>query len=245
MTFTVNTDALAIIRDYDGTNTVPTAVHYSTAGVTGVTTAERLGAVNSAVALLAPAVTDTTAEVQAVVDAYLRILDEANGSTADGTADDPTAAHYTAIAATQTAALSPAGLSLINDLIGTLTTPAIDTVAEIEALAAVVGRVMTTAAGGTPTPALSVNDFTTLRMTGVTAGNLATVVAAIANTADNGSGVDTLGELQSLISGMSAEGVVLSGPTTAAPGEAITLTAQVVDALGRNTVLATSVLAGG
>jgi hypothetical protein len=35
-------------------------------------------------------------------------------------------------------------------------------------------------------------------------------------------------------------GVVLSGPATGAPGELVTLTAQVVDALGRNTVLASS-----
>ena len=191
--------ALAIIGAYDGTNTVPTTETYGAAGVTGVT-AGNLGAINNAVAGLPTVATDTTAEVQAVVDAYLAILAEANGADPDATPGlNPTAAQYVTIGATVAGALSGAGLTLLNDVIGALPSTGVDTVVEIEALAGPAGRVATTAAGGMPTPALSVVDLSALGVTGVTTDNLTAVVEAIAATADDGSGVDTLGELQSVV----------------------------------------------
>jgi len=192
--------ALAIISAYTGANTVPTTATYAAAGVSGVS-AGSLSAINSAVALLSAAVTDTSGEVQAVVDAYLAILAEANGTDPDATPGvNPTAAQYTAIGATIAGGLSGSGLALLNDAVGAMDTTRVDTVAEIESIAGMAGRVLTTAAGGTPTPALSVADLVGLGVTGVTADNLPAVRAAIAATVDDGSGVDTLAELQTVVS---------------------------------------------
>lgn len=67
------------------TGTAPTEATYSTAGVTGVTT-QNVGAINSALASAAVngAKVDTVAKLQALVDAYRAILDEANGTAESG-----------------------------------------------------------------------------------------------------------------------------------------------------------------
>jgi hypothetical protein len=140
---------------------------------------------------------DTTAEVQALVDAYNKILAEANGTTADATPADPTAADYAAIGAgIGSAATDAEALGLLNDAIGAQTSTGVDTVAEINALAATADKVMNAAAGDSPTP----NDaeLTALGITGVTAGNLAAILAAIAATANDGSGVGFVGRIAGL-----------------------------------------------
>ena len=236
---TVDPASLAIIAAFDGTNTVPSEVTYQRAGVTGVS-ASVIGAVNSAVARLASGVTDTTAEAQQVVDAYLRILAEANGAAADATPANPTTADYAAIGATTAAGLSASGLLLLNDVIGQLDATAVDTVAEIEALAASAARVMTVAAGGSPSPALSVDDLLRLGVSGVDPVQLPFIVAAIGATPDDGSALDTVSKLRIVVADTAPVGVRLTGPASARVGEAVPLTMQVVDSRGRASVLTSS-----
>ncbi|NBT11901.1 MAG: hypothetical protein EBT24_13200, partial [Betaproteobacteria bacterium] len=192
-------DALARISAYDGTNSAPTSADYASAGVIGVT-AGNLAAINSAIGPIASGSTDSVAEVQAVVDAFLRILAEADGSTGDLTPVDPSEADYLAVGVTLGGIAGNAnGLSLLNDGLGVLPQTSADTVAELDSLAALINRLLTTAAGGTPSPALSAADFTFLGLSGVTSSTLSSVVTAIAGTADDGSGIATRAALQGVI----------------------------------------------
>lgn len=191
---------ITVFNNYaSGSTTVaPTLADYTQANVTGVTSTN-LSAINSAIdALDAPNV-NTTAKVQAVVDAYGKILAEANGSAADVTpAINPSALEYSKIGANIGAAASnAANLALLNDVIANKTSVDVDTVAEINDLAVAVNAVMTGAAGGT---APTVTQLSLLGLTGVNAENIAAVQARIAATNDNGTGVDSLAELQAIIS---------------------------------------------
>jgi len=187
----------------NASTTTPTAATYATAGVTGVTS-DNLAAINNA--LNSAAVTgtsvDTPAEIQALVNSYNAILAEANGSAADATpATDPTAADYTRIGVTGVDSTAKAGL--LGDVIGNKVTADVDTVAEVQTLANAVSAVMTAAAATTPTgPTLA--QLQALGIAGVTAGTLSAVQQAIANTANDGTGVDTVAELQAVVDGVIA-----------------------------------------
>jgi hypothetical protein len=196
--------AVATIVNYaeDKTQAVPTLAQYTAAGITGVSAAN-LAAINSAVDANAAAGVDTKAELQAVVDAYAVILAEANGAAADVTPGvNPTVAQYTAMGASVgLAASNAAALRLLNEVVGNLTTTAVDTVAEVNAIAAVVDKVMTSAAGIPAT--LTVADYALLGLatTGagaVTATNLAAVNNAIAS-AGGQANVDSFAELNALV----------------------------------------------
>jgi hypothetical protein len=180
----------------DNTSPAPNATDYLIAGVTGVNTGN-LGAINAAVDALSGPQVDTPAQLQALVDAYTKILGEANGATPDATPADPTAADYAAIGANiGTAATDPEALALLNDVIGGKTAADVDTPAEIAALAAIVDKVLNAAAGGTPLPTAA--ELAAIGVTGVTPENLPAILAAIAATPDDGSGVDALSELQAV-----------------------------------------------
>ena len=210
------TDALARIATYAGDantaagTTAPTLSDYQVAGITGVSSAN-LAALNSALATTAviDTATDTAPEIQTLVDAYNRILAEANGPAVDATPGvNPSATDYTAIGATTAAALSTSGLALLNDVVGSLSTRQVDTVAKIEALANISAALMSTAAGGSPSPALSLADFSALGITGVTAYNLNAVVAAIAASNDSGTDINSLSALQTLVNNAAAQAVL-------------------------------------
>ncbi|MEK7346625.1 MAG: hypothetical protein AAB176_13145, partial [Pseudomonadota bacterium] len=184
---------------------------YEQAGVTGVTT-DNVGAINSALdsAPVNGAAVDSVAKVQAVVNAYTAILAEANDSAntpGDGTADatplaDPTAAQYAAIGATLGAAATDAeNLALLNDIVGAKQTGDVDTIAEINELARIANAIQTVAAGGTPTPALTIADLSLagLDTSTLTPDNLAAVLVAIAAQNNDGSATDSLSELQILL----------------------------------------------
>jgi hypothetical protein len=196
--------AVATIVNYaeDKTQAVPTLAQYTAAGITGVSAAN-LAAINSAVDANAASGVDTKAELQAVVDAYAVILAEANGAAADATPGvNPTAAQYAAIGASiGLAASNASALGLLNEVVGNLASTAVDTVAEINALAIVVDKVMTSAAGAPAT--LTVADYALLGLatTGagaVTATNLAAVNNALASAGGQAS-VDTFAELNGLV----------------------------------------------
>ncbi|MDI9335398.1 MAG: hypothetical protein QM533_13595 [Cytophagales bacterium] len=204
----------------DGTATAPTLADYTAIGVTGVTIGN-LAALNSAVDALTSTNVDSKAKLQIVIDAYNKILAEANGAAADATlGSNPLVGDYTAIGANiGTAAVSAASLSLLNDVIGSLTTTAVDTIAEINALAAVVDKVMGAAAGGTGT--LTVADLALLGLAVTGAGaatstNIAAINSAIAN-AGGTSKVDTLVELSNLVTAIATIVTYADDNTQTAP----------------------------
>jgi hypothetical protein len=159
--------ALATISSYTGSNTAPTATTYEDAGVSGVS-ASNIGAVNSAIAHLGQAATDTASEVQAVVDAYAALLDAADG-VANGGAT-------LSVAQFQTLGLTvidtTAEALLLNAIADVGSSSSIDTFAELTNLASIVNRLSIVAAGGTASPALTAQDLEALGITGVSAENL-------------------------------------------------------------------------
>jgi hypothetical protein len=200
--------ALATIRtaaeNDSATVTTPAATVYANAGVTGVTAAN-LSAINSALNShpINGDAADTTAEVQAIVNAYAAILASANGTAGDtGTA--LTGAQYSAIGVSGVSGVAADGnaLKLLNEVVDGKPTTGVDSVTEVQALADAAAHVMT-AAAGTPSQAAVVTqaDLVALGVTGVTDANLASIQAAISGSADNGTGVDTQAELVALATG--------------------------------------------
>jgi hypothetical protein len=186
--------ALAVISAYTGSNTAPTSTTYEDAGVNGVS-ASNIGAINSAIAQLGQTATDTASEVQAIVDAYAALLNAADG-VANGGAT-------LSVSQFQTLGLTiidtTAEALLLNAIADVGSSSSIDTYAELTNLASIVNRLSIVAAGGTASPSLTAEDLAALGMTGVTTENLAAVLAAIAATADDGSGINTMAKLQNAI----------------------------------------------
>lgn len=201
--------ALNAIRDAaqnnSATDSSPGIATYVTAGATGVT-AVNLAAINSALnsTPVTGAKADTTDKVQSIVNDYTAILNSADG-TAGNTATPLTAAQYTDIGVTGVSTGS--ALHLLDDVVDGKATTAVDTVAEVQALADAAAHVMTGAAGATA-PTLA--ELTLLGITGLTADIMTGVSAAIAGTADNGSSVDTVAKIQALVNGVNHAPVVNS-----------------------------------
>lgn len=187
----------------DSSQESATVTQYTNAGIKGVTDLN-VAAINDAARLVIGTHAGSKAQIQGIADAYVAILGEANGAAADATPGvDPTVAQYTAIGATLgAAATNDKILSLMNEGLGKLSASAVDTVAEVNALAAAANAVFTGAAGST-SPTLA--QLSLLCITGVTAANLAAVQAAIAATADDGSGVATLAQIQAIVNAVPKE----------------------------------------
>ena len=181
------------------TGTAPTLTDYVNANVNGVT-ANNLAAINDALATdnVTRIKADTTAEVQDIVNAYNAVFQLADGGTSPGTA--ATASQFALIGADiGTAANTPIHLALLNNILDKQVSAGVDTVAEINTLAAIANAIQTTAAGGTPTHTLTSNDFSLIGLNGVTNGNLSGILASIATRANDGTETQTLPELQKLI----------------------------------------------
>ncbi|MBU6191341.1 MAG: hypothetical protein KGR68_18630, partial [Betaproteobacteria bacterium] len=253
--------ALGVIQAYadnPGSSLSPTLATYAVAGVTGVSLSN-LGAINSALASIpvGAAQVDTLSELQTLVNAFNRILDEANGSAKDLTAADPTAAQYALIGANiglaaQSTTQGVNALALLNDGLGAQQSAAVDTVAKIDALAAAVTGIVQTAAGGIANPALTADDFSRLGITAVTQDNLASVLAAIAASADDGSQVNSLSALQALVTSAASQFAALqeiatyadsNAPLADAPSLAVFAQAGVIGVDNSNRLAIASALA--
>jgi hypothetical protein len=210
--------AIRAISDYAETHAGPSPAltTYLLAGVTGLNAADGqpntvlLRAVNEALltASVNGAAVDTTAEIQAVVDAYSRILLEANGTAPDASEADPSAADFRLIGATVAAGLSPQGLSVLNDVIGSKTTLDVDSVREIEALATTVAALGTLQSDGSwstgsdlPAPltldAPTLDALNGLGINGLTAADLPAFFEALA-ALPSADAIDSLAKLQAL-----------------------------------------------
>ncbi|RFO97525.1 hypothetical protein DIC66_06535 [Rhodoferax lacus] len=183
---------------------------YTAAGVTGAQSAF-LSAYNSALdsAAVTGARADTTAEVQAIVDAYNTIL-----KVTDGYSGVPipvvSAAQYVAIGVTGVSgpAVNGTALHLLDDSLLGVGRQAADTVAELQARAHAANHVMAATGGNVFQSAnLSAQDFAALGVTGVTAANLRSI-RTVLRAVSNDSEVDTRYGLQSMVNavlGTSAE----------------------------------------
>jgi hypothetical protein len=216
------TVALAVVTTFaaDGSKPAPTVTDYTDIGVKNVSITN-LAAINSAIDVLPTSKVDNKANIQIVVDAYNKILAEANGSTPDATpGSNPSDSDYAAIGANiGLASSNPAALALLNDVIGNLTTTAIDTIAEINAIAAVIDKVMNTAAG-VASP-LSVADFALLGLPTTGAGAVNAVNLGAVNNAIGSAGgqikVDTFAELSGLVSAVATIASYANDNTQVAP----------------------------
>ena len=198
------TTAEAKIEAYanDNTNPAPSVQDYADAGVTGVTAAN-LSDVNARVDAVTGTEVDTTAEIQALVDA--EVAQTAAEAKIEAYADDntnpaPTVSDYTDAGVT---GVSAANLSDVNARVDAVTGTEVDTTAEIQALVdAEVAQTMAEAkieayANDNTNPAPSVQDYADAGVTGVTAANLSDVNARV--DAVTGTEVDTTAEIQALV----------------------------------------------
>jgi len=196
----------------NATETTPTTADYANAGVTGVN-ALNLASMNSALnsAAVDGKAVDTTAEIQALVDSYKAILAAADGADNLSAATNPSQDNYKNIGVTGVD--SAPKLSLLGDVIDVKNKADVDTVPEVQALADAVQAVMAGAAGGTP-PSLA--QLQLLGLTGLNPEDIKKIQDAIAATNDDGTGVDTLAELQALIKPLVSTPIVDTPSTTAA-----------------------------
>ena len=175
----------------NATANTPALTDYQAAGITGVSNSN-LAAINSILndADINSASVDTSAELQTLVNSYNAILAAADGTAGNGTAPSKTDYANVGVNGIDTAA----EVGLLGSVIDVKSSADVDTASELQGLADAVQAVMTTAAGGTP--AVTKAQLELLGITGVTTDNLAAITQAIANTADNGSGVSSLSDLQ-------------------------------------------------
>ncbi|MEI7507557.1 MAG: hypothetical protein WCK23_12160, partial [Actinomycetes bacterium] len=192
--------SLAIISSYTGSNTAPALSDFENIGVTGVDSAN-IAAVNTFIAYKAAADTDSRAEVQSLVDAYAKVVSLANGAADGGV--PLTAAEFSSLGLP--AVDTPAEVNLLNELIDIRPTSAVDSYQEIAALASIVTRFIGEVGGTPAVPALTPADFAALGLSGVTDANLAEVLAAIRASGTDGSGIDSLSEMRSIVDGAVAQ----------------------------------------
>jgi hypothetical protein len=202
-----------------------------------------LAAINSAVDKRTDGSTLTVAAAQALVDSYYRILSEADGvmNTSTDTIvypstgiSNPTATDYTNIGATVGNAKS---VDLLNDFVGLSLKTAVDTVGEINTVAAAAYNVMLKAGVAAGTGSLPgaytldsewITGLTALGIVGVNANNIVAVKAAIAatattGTANDGAEVDTVLEIKDLVKGVIALQVMVDYANTNGTSTAPTL----------------------
>jgi len=228
---------LGVIMNYADTavgaaaHIAPTLAQYPSAGLPRLDsgankaiTSTNKAAVDSAVEALTATEVNTTARLQAVVNAYAKVFAEADGTKANTldvakltTADVLSLgalSKYDALTgaiggstsgkALGTGGQQAAALKLFNDVIDSRTISQVDTVVELNQLNIVVDKILDVANGVTPTVALTATDFNLIGVTGLTSGtngNLAKVVASISAThSADGTSVDTLAELQAIAS---------------------------------------------
>ncbi|RFO96301.1 hypothetical protein DIC66_13390 [Rhodoferax lacus] len=202
--------AISSAADNDSAkSTITDAATYLAAGVSGVS-AENLGAVNSALdsKAITGANAGTAAQVQGIVNAYNAILSSADGSVGS-TATPLTGAQYTAVGVTGVSGNSQPGnaLHLLDSVVDVSAPTLVDTVPELQLMANAAAHVISGAAGGA---APSLEELKALGIVGVTDANLLSVQNAIANTADNGTGVDTQAALQIVVNGAVASHPIIS-----------------------------------
>ena len=170
---------------------------YAGLGVTGVDSAN-LAAINDSLdtSIIASTSVDTHAKLQNLVSSYQTILELADAKSSDDTA--PVYADYVNIGVSVTD--NPQVLKLLGQVIDIKSHDQVDTITELQALAAAVEKVVSAATGGT---APSLAELHLLGLDQANEDNLESIQNAIAATGD-GTKVDSLAELRNITSSVSA-----------------------------------------
>jgi len=163
----------------------PAAADYTATGLTSI--AANVPAYNSA---LAATEAETVVEIQALIAAYDKLL--------DGTA--LTEAEFEAIGVTFLSSPSATELALINDA-GKQANTAIGTVTEVQAIVTAAQRLLAVADDDTVNPALTLADFQSIGVIGVTQTNLDEVVEALGEA--DASTLDTVAKLTDALGDLS------------------------------------------
>jgi Ca2+-binding RTX toxin-like protein len=181
-------------QNNSATATTPTLADYAIADVSNVN-ASNLAAVNDALnsAAVTGALTDTSAEIQSVVDGYRAILASADGTDGNGT--NPTQGQYAAIGVTGVDDTEE--VKLLGDVIDGLSSTAVDQVSEVQALADAVQSVMDGAAGTASKPTLA--ELQALGINNVTADNIDKVQALFRTAAVDRAAVNSVDKIQALV----------------------------------------------
>ena len=205
-TLTVNrlNPDMSSFTSFSGSSTAasPVTSTFTSVGITGVTNSN-VAAVNSALAALPAASLDSPAELQQVVTSYVSVLAQAGGGTPS---TPPTAAEYAAIGVSAAQNFSAPQVTYLNAVIRSLPSSSVADVANVRIVAEAISNLYAVAAGASSTP-ITVAQLTALGVTGVTPANLADIVAALAATADDGSGINTVAEVQALVDSVKSASV--------------------------------------
>jgi hypothetical protein len=177
---------------------------YAKAGITGVD-ANNLDEINSVLnsAAVDSTATNSVAKVQAIVDAYNKVLASANGTDGDAT-NAVSASEFTVLGVT---GVDSATAALLSDVVDSKNSGDVDTVAELQALADAAKAAITyTAAHSQTAPTLAqINALVAGQTPGgsavpaVTGDNAAAVQAAIAAANADGTAVTTQAELANIV----------------------------------------------
>ena len=230
---------------FSGSSTAasPVTSTFTSVGITGVTNSN-VAAVNSALAALPAASLDSPAELQQVVTSYVSVLAQAGGGTPS---TPPTAAEYAAIGVSAAQSFSAPQVTYLNAVIRSLPTSAVADVANVQVVAESISNLYAVAAGSSAAP-ITVAQLAALGVTGVTSANLADIVAALVATADDGSGINTVAEVQALVDSVKAASVnaIVSGTaisSVTAPTQAAFAAAGVTGVTGSNVSTLNAILA--
>ncbi|NKC02058.1 MAG: hypothetical protein GKR90_26660 [Pseudomonadales bacterium] len=178
----------------------------------------------------------SAADVAALTDAQLAALtaDQVDALAAVGSLAELSYAQFAQVGITGIDIVVEA--SLLGDVLSEVGRAS--SVAEVQALADAVQSVMDAASGMADAPSLA--ELALLGVEGVTADELGSVQSEIAATADDGTGVDTLQELQAVADvvpeTLLIEGLIVAGPVQAGHGLVIVAFAEDGSELGTGTV---------
>ncbi|WP_396434554.1 hypothetical protein, partial [Limnohabitans sp.] len=178
-------------------DTTPSKAIYDSTGVTGVTDSN-LASLNSALNTFSVngEAVDTPAKLQALIDAYNKILAAADGTAGNSLEGSrPTADDFAKIGVTGVS--SPEEARLLADVVDGKNIADVDRVDEIQALANAVKAVLATARGDANADEPTELQLKLMGIQGVTSANWPDVIAAVKDS--DVEDVDTFEELQDLV----------------------------------------------
>lgn len=161
--------------------TAPSEATYKEAGYTGVTL-NNVGAINSA---LQRTRTKDSAGIQKIIATYQKLIDKANGNTADTTINDPTLGDYQTLGVVLLnieAASKGNALGLLNDIVKSRNLGDINTVSKIEGFASIADKIMLLAKGDPLPSALTTAELNSIGLSDVTDANIAAIRSAFSAT---------------------------------------------------------------
>ncbi len=174
-------DSIAAYATGAAQATAPSEATYKEAGYTGVTL-NNVGAINSA---LQRTRTKDSAGIQKIITTYQKLIDKANGNTADTTINDPTLSDYQTLGVgllNIEAASKGNALGLLNDIVKSRILGDINTVSKIEGFASIADKIMLLAKGDPLPSALTTAELNSIGLSDVTDANIAAIRSAFSAT---------------------------------------------------------------